>query len=104
MQTHAFRMQLHPGKAAEYQRRHDEIWPELVVALKAAGISDYHIFLDESTHALFAVLKATDDHRMADLPQLPVMRRWWDYMADIMATEPDHKPQQWALTPVFYME
>ncbi len=104
MQTHAFRMQLNPGMKAEYQRRHDEIWPELVVALKAAGISDYWIFLDEQTHSLFAVLKATEDHGMDDLPKLPIMRKWWDYMADVMLVEPDNKPQQWALTPVFHLE
>jgi len=42
----AFRMTLHPGQAEEYERRHDEIFPELVTALKAAGVSDYSIWLD----------------------------------------------------------
>ena len=30
MQKYAFKMQLNPGMEAEYKRRHDEIWPELV--------------------------------------------------------------------------
>ena len=33
----AFRMTLHPGQAAEYEKRHDEIFPELVTLLKDAG-------------------------------------------------------------------
>ena len=33
----AFRMKLHPGQAAEYEKRHDEIFPELVTALRDAG-------------------------------------------------------------------
>ena len=42
----AFRMNLFPGQAREYRRRHDEIFPELSKALKDAGVSDYSIFLD----------------------------------------------------------
>jgi hypothetical protein len=42
----AFKMQLCPGFEAEYRKRHDAIWPELVRLLKEAGISDYSIFLD----------------------------------------------------------
>jgi L-rhamnose mutarotase len=43
----AFRMQLKPGVAAEYERRHDALWPDLADALRKAGIHDYSIFLDE---------------------------------------------------------
>ncbi len=46
MQRHAFKIQMKPGGVAEYKKRHDEIWPELAAQLKAAGISDYSIFLD----------------------------------------------------------
>ena len=56
----AFKMKLFPGFEAEYKKRHDEIWPELVQLLKEAGISDYSIFLDEETNSLFGVLKITD--------------------------------------------
>lgn len=45
MQTRAFRMNLNPGQADEYRRRHDEIWPELAQALLDAGVVDYRIFL-----------------------------------------------------------
>jgi L-rhamnose mutarotase len=37
MQKYAFRMQLNPGMAEEYRRRHDAIWPELVALLKGPG-------------------------------------------------------------------
>ena len=38
MTRHAFKMRLKPGVAAEYKKRHDEIWPELAAMLRAAGI------------------------------------------------------------------
>jgi L-rhamnose mutarotase len=103
MQIHAFTMQLKPGFEAEYQKRHDEIWPELSDLLHAAGVSDYSIFLDEKSLVLFGVLKRTDDHTMNDLPNHPVMKKWWAYMADIMDTNPDHSPIAVDLKPVFYM-
>jgi L-rhamnose mutarotase len=40
---------------------------------------------------------------MDALPQLDVMRKWWDYMADIMQTAPDHTPFQQSLEPVFHL-
>lgn len=101
METIAFRMALNPGMREEYARRHREIWPELVDALHEAGVHDYRIFLDEATGALFAILTRTDHHTMDALPDLPVMRKWWDMMADIMQTAPDRTPFQQALVPVF---
>jgi L-rhamnose mutarotase len=104
MEKYAFKMKLHPGMEAEYKRRHDAIWPELIVLLKEAGVSDYSIHLDRSTNTLFGVLWRTDDHTMDDLPKHPVMRRWWDHMADIMATHPDHEPVATPLVTVFHMD
>lgn len=105
MEQIAFRMQLKPGTAiaVEYQRRHDAIWPELASLLHEAGVRDYSIFLDESTGALFAVLRRIDGHAMAALPQHPVMRRWWQHMADLMDTQADASPVVVPLAPVFYL-
>ncbi len=104
MQQIAFTMRLHAGRAEEYRRRHDAIWPELVELLHAAGIRDYSIFLDEASGTLFAVLRRTEDHRMDHLPAEPVMRRWWKHMRDIMATEPDGSPAVTPLQPMFHLD
>lgn len=104
MEQIAFVMQLKPGFEAEYQLRHDQIWPELVAQLKDAGISDYSIFLHPGTLQLFGVLKRTPDHSMDDLPATAVMRKWWHYMADIMETEADHSPCSVDLVRVFHLQ
>jgi L-rhamnose mutarotase len=103
LDRYAFRMQLNPGMEAEYRRRHDEIWPELVDLLHQAGVSDYTIHLDRETGALFGVLTRREDHGMASLPDHPVMKRWWAHMADIMVTNPDKSPLAVDLVPVFSM-
>jgi L-rhamnose mutarotase len=99
----AFRMQLFRGFEEEYKKRHNELWPELQELLKSAGVSDYSIFLDETTNNLFGVLTAEDPKALDDLPAQSVMQRWWKYMADIMETNPDHSPVSVPLKEVFYL-
>ncbi len=100
----AFKMNLKPGAVAEYQRRHDEIWPELAAVLKAAGVSDYSIFLDEETLTLFAVQTLAEQNSAADLPDSPIVRKWWKYMEPLMETRPDHSPVITPLKEVFYLD
>lgn len=102
MERVAFKMKLKPGYEAEYQRRHDAIWPELSQALRDAGVSDYSIFLDEETLTLFAVQKLADDNRAGELPSLEIVRKWWDQMADLMETHPDNSPVCIPLKEVFH--
>ena len=103
MEQIAFKMELQPGRRELYQKRHDEIWPELVELLHDAGISDYSIFLDEETLTLFAVLRRTEEHKMESLPKHEVMQRWWKFMGDIMVTNPDGSPMVKNLDPMFHM-
>ncbi|MCE7067546.1 L-rhamnose mutarotase [Dyadobacter sp. CY326] len=97
----AFRMQLKPGNQLEYKKRHDEIWPELAELLKNAGIKEYYIFLDEATLALFAFQKKGSNDQTADLASLPIMKKWWDYMADLMEVNADNSPKTVACPEVF---
>ncbi|MBP9185156.1 MAG: L-rhamnose mutarotase [Fuscovulum sp.] len=103
MQRHAFKMRLNPGAEAEYIRRHDAIWPELADLLRQTGISNYSIHLDRETLTLFGYLERRDDHGMDDLPNHPVMRRWWAYMGDIMETNPDGSPVAVPLVETFFL-
>jgi L-rhamnose mutarotase len=104
MQRNAFKMKLKPGNVAEYKKRHDQIWPELSLEIRAAGISDYSIFLDEETLTLFAVQKLSDKNSAAALPNSPIVRKWWDSMAPLMETHPDNSPVAKPLREVFHLD
>jgi len=104
MKSVAFKMKLKPGVAAEYKRRHDEIWPELVQAIRAAGVSDYSIFLDEETLTLFAVQKQAANNTAADLPNHPIVKQWWAFMAPLMDVNPDNSPVCGGLREVFHLD
>ncbi len=99
----AFTMRLKPGQEAEYERRHDAIFPDLVDLLRQSGIKDYSIHLDPETSVLFGVLWRRRDHTMAELPAHPVMQRWWAYMADLMEVKPDNEPVVTPLATVFHL-
>ena len=100
----AFVMKLKPGFEAEYKRRHDAIWPELSAAIRAAGVSEYSIFLDEKSRTLFAVQELSADNTADALSRHPMVRKWWDFMADIMETNPDHSPRCEGLKEVFHLD
>ncbi len=102
MTRNAFKMKLKPGCEAEYRKRHDEIWQELSALLSESGVSDYSIFLDEETLTLFAVQKLADGHTADLLPSAPIVRKWWDFMADIMEVNPDNSPVCVPLSEVFH--
>jgi L-rhamnose mutarotase len=98
-----FTMKLFAGKEAEYKKRHNEIWPELVTLLHQHGIKDYSIFLDEKTNIIFGVLNIEDEKKLDELPSSPIMKKWWAYMKDIMESNADNSPISIPLKEVFYM-
>ena len=91
MQHIAFIINLKPGAdPVEYKRRHDEIWPEMVAALRGAGLHNYSIFRDGSK--LFAYLEVEDLERMRQtLATDATNARWQAYMRDMIS--PDIDPE-----------
>jgi L-rhamnose mutarotase len=103
MERLAFKMKLNAGQLKEYKKRHAQIWPELQELLRASGIHDYSIFFDEETNNLFATLKVDDRYAFDQLPNDPLMKKWWAFMKDIMATNSDHSPVSIHLKEVFHL-
>lgn len=104
MKRIASKMKLLKGFEGEYKKRHDEIWSELRDLLKQIGINNYSIFLDEETNDLFAYFNIEDDKQLNELPAKAIMKKWWDYMKDIMETNADNSPVSIPLKEVFYLE
>jgi L-rhamnose mutarotase len=100
----AFRMAVNPQEAAEYERRHSPIWPELQQVLREHGVHDYSIFLDETDGSLFGYVEIEDEARWDAIAQTPACRRWWTHMRDIMPTNPDDSPRSVPLREVFHLD
>ena len=103
MQRLAFKMYLNPGQKEIYRKRHNEIWPELQKLLKESGISEYSIFLDDETNTLFAFQKINGSRGSQDLTDNPIIKKWWDFMADVMKVNADNSPVSIPLEEVFYL-
>jgi L-rhamnose mutarotase len=99
----AFVMSVHAGHEAEYARRHQPIWDELAAVLKAHGVHNYSIFLDEKTRQLFAYAEIEDEARWAAIAQTEVCQRWWKHMGDVMPSNADHSPVSRGLKEVFHL-
>ncbi|MBA7548841.1 L-rhamnose mutarotase [subsurface metagenome] len=104
MKRLAFKMYLKEGQKEAYKKRHDDLWPALKNLMIDAGISEYSIFLDEETNILFAFQKVSGEEGSQDLGQTEIVKKWWDYMADIMRVNPDNSPVTVELEEVFYLK
>ena len=99
-----FKMKLYPGMEAEYEKRHNELWPEMQDSIHAHGGKNYSIFLDKETLTLFGTIEIESEEEWSKQADDPINRKWWDFMADIMETNPDNSPVSVDLHPVFHLD
>ena len=96
-------MSVHAGRAAEYARRHQPIWPELEEMLLAHGVRAYTIFIDAATNDLFAYVEFESEARWKAVADTDVCRRWWRHMREIMPSGDDDSPVSQDLREVFHL-
>lgn len=99
-----FLMYLNKGAEQEYEKRHNELWPELESTLKAYGISNYSIFLEEETNILFASYQCPTDFDENVLAKEKIVKKWWTFMSDIMSTNLDLSPKSKPMKQVFHLK
>ena len=101
-QRSAFVLRVRPDKVDEYVRAHREVWPEMLDALRGAGIRNYTIF--RHGNQMFGYFEA-DDLQAAEryLAAQEVSTRWQDAMAELLEERvPDRGPPR--LEEVFRFE
>jgi L-rhamnose mutarotase len=82
-QRNAFVLHVRPDKIDDYVKAHKEVWPEMLAALRAAGIRNYSIFRDGNR--MFGYFEC-DDLTAAEryLAEQDVSARWQDAMAHLL--------------------
>lgn len=100
----AFVMKVYEQYYDEYEKRHDELWPELEQAIYEHSAISYSIFLLKETGQLFGYLELANDQSWEALAKTDICQKWWAYMAPIMETNPDNSPISTDLTCVFSIE
>ena len=100
----SFKMKLYEGQAAEYEKRHNQLWPEMKDMIHEYGGKNYSIFLDKETLTLFGYIELEDEEKWDESANTEICRKWWDYMAYIMETNPDNSPVTVDLEMVFHLD
>jgi L-rhamnose mutarotase len=59
MKRYSFLMRIRPELRAEYEKAHDEIWPDMAKAIRDSGIRNYSIYF-RPDGTLFAYLESDD--------------------------------------------
>jgi L-rhamnose mutarotase len=101
-QRTGFVLHVRSDKIDEYVAAHRAVWPEMLDALRAAGIGNYTIF--RSGTSVFGYFEAEDlDFAAAFLEAQAVNRRWQNAMAGLLEERvPDGGPP--ALEQIFRLD
>jgi L-rhamnose mutarotase len=101
-----FLLRVRPDRLEEYRRRHTEVWPEMLDALRATGWSNYSLFLRPD--GLLVGYFETPDYQAAldGMASREVNARWQADMAPFFVNLGDRRPDEGflRLEQVFYLE
>lgn len=104
MERVCFTFEIYEGKVEEYEKRHVEIWPELVEALKESGLTNYSIF----RRGLISVgyLEAVPDKVTAfkKLGSYEVNDKWSKWFEDIIVNLTDSKGNLIELKEIWHLQ
>ena len=98
----AFTMRLKPGHLAEYTRKHDNIWPELLAEIEKSGIAHFTTF--ERDPDLFLYSEIYDEEAWNRLWTSEIHKKWGDVMIEHMQFRSDGIVDFSVLKEVFHYE
>lgn len=104
MERLCFFIELHAGTEAEYERRHDEIWPEMREAVSAAGYTNYTLFRRGTTVIGYAECVPDIASVMQKMGTFPVTARWNESMEGIIKTLIDSDGQLVRALEVWHLD
>ena len=82
-QRNAFVLHVRPDKIDDYIKAHKEVWPEMLAALRGAGIRNYSIF--RNGNEMFGYFESDDlEAAAAYMEAQEVNARWQDTMAELL--------------------
>lgn len=104
VERYCFVFDLKAGQEAEYKRRHDEIWPELVEALKDAGISNYSLFRRDRQVIAYCECEPDGETAFTKVGATDVNRRWTEWFEDVIERLGDADGSMFVADEVWHLE
>jgi L-rhamnose mutarotase len=99
-----FTFELRPGMEDEYKRRHDEIWPELVEAIRDAGISNYTLFRRDRQVIAYAECEPDVATAFGKVGATDVNARWAAWFEDVIVRLTDERGSLFRAEEVWHLD
>lgn len=94
MERVCFLLKIKPDQLEEYKRRHREVWPEMLDALRSTGWHNYSLFLRDDG-LLVGYLETPDfEAALAGMAALEVNERWQREMAPFLEALQGRRPDE----------
>lgn len=77
-------LEILPGREAEYDRRHGEVWPDLVTEIQQAGFRNYSLFRRGTTVIAYAECHPDAATALSALSAAAVSSRWAGWFSDVL--------------------
>lgn len=104
MERVCFRFEIYPGQEAEYKRRHDEIWPELVEAIKDSGFANYSIFRRGLEIVAYVECEPDVATAFAKLSAYEANERWSEWFQDVIVALTDENGNLFTIDEVWHLD
>jgi L-rhamnose mutarotase len=104
MERLCFTFEIYPGQEAEYKRRHDEIWPELVEAIQDAGFKNYSLFRRNLTIVGYVECHPDVATAFAKLGPHEANARWSEWFEDVIVSLTDENGELIKLDEVWHLD
>ncbi len=80
---------------AEYIRRHEQVWPEMLAALRETGWTNYSLYLDKNDGTLIGYLETTSlAAAKAGMEKKEINAKWQAEMAEFFVALEGKRPDE----------
>lgn len=104
MERLCFTFEIRPGTEAEYKKRHDEIWPELVAAIEDAGFENYSLFRRGTQVVGYVECEPDVETAFGKLGPTEVNARWAKWFEDVIVSLTDEQGNLYRLEEVWHLD
>lgn len=104
MERICFILELKPGQEQEYERRHNEIWPELVHTLRESGVHNYSLFRRGLEVIGYAECEPDASTAFGKVGQTEVNSKWSKWFEEVIDRQFDRNGEPLIAPEVWHID
>ena len=96
MKRFGFVIRLDPGQIGRYKQYHQDVWPEVLAAIRRSNIRNYSIFLkDDYLFGYYEYHGSDHDTDIANIAADPKTKEWWSIMMPMQRPLDTRRTGEW---------